>query len=165
MLSLSLSKITLWPNALHTANEAFSRGHNRGLAYWNKGDLDKALLRHSRGAVQPNTLDTRGWIHIAKGEPDLALADLDKALSLDPNRNAIDRGASARKNDSTKIKKAEPIRISNDVMLATSDPQSSRLTSPCEQRRGFGLFMFTLRDSLARSAASTVTSIGTLQAK
>jgi hypothetical protein len=46
------------------------------------------------------------------------------------------------KNDSTKIKKAEPIRISNDVMLATSDPQSSRLTSPCEQRRGFGLFMF-----------------------
>lgn len=44
-------------------------------------DADRAVALNPN---EPNTLDTRGWIHIAKGEPDLALADLYKALSIDP---------------------------------------------------------------------------------
>lgn len=34
--------------------------------------------------TSPETLNTRGWIFTAKGNADLALADLNKALGFDP---------------------------------------------------------------------------------
>lgn len=33
---------------------------------------------------EPNALHTRAWIHLQRGELDLALADFDKAIGLDP---------------------------------------------------------------------------------
>ena len=53
--------------------------------------------------------NTRGWIYIAKGEPDLALADLDKALSLDPElAGASSRTAPALMNSRTSGSRRSP---------------------------------------------------------
>jgi TolB-like protein len=58
-----------------------------GLAYL-QGDLDVATDAIARArALNPNSpaaLGPQGWIHVWRGEPELALADVERALQLSP---------------------------------------------------------------------------------
>jgi adenylate cyclase len=59
-----------------------------GLAYL-EGDLDTAADAIARArALNPNSaaaLGPQGWIHVWRGEPELALADVERALQLSPS--------------------------------------------------------------------------------
>jgi len=63
--------------------------NNRGVAYKNKGELDRAIADYDEAIrLNPNyalPYDNRGNAYKDKGEYDRAIADLDAAIRLNPN--------------------------------------------------------------------------------
>ena len=67
---------------------------NRGTAYLDKGDIDRAIQDLDRAIrLDPNyanAFNSRGVAYEAKGEYERAIQDLDQAIRLDPdNANAL----------------------------------------------------------------------------
>src|SRR5262249_32176774 len=63
--------------------------HNRGVAYFPKGDSDRAIADFSKAIdIDPKAVpayNARGVIYEEKGDVDRAIADATKAIELDPN--------------------------------------------------------------------------------
>ena len=63
--------------------------HNRGLAWDNKGEYDKAIADYNQAlTINPNyayAYVNRGDAWNEKGEYDKAIADYNEAIRLDPN--------------------------------------------------------------------------------
>ena len=71
------------PFMLYTAR------HNRGIAYWEKGDLDRAIVDLNEAIeLNPddaNAYNNRGNIYHNKGDLDRAIADFNNAIELNPD--------------------------------------------------------------------------------
>ena len=63
--------------------------HNRGLAYGNKGDFDRAIADFNKAIeLNPNSneaYNSRGIAYSSKGDFNSAIADFSKAIKLNPN--------------------------------------------------------------------------------
>src|SRR4051812_7421179 len=67
--------------------------YNRGLAYDNKGQYDRAIEDYDQAIkLNPNDADVfvnRGNAYARKGQNDRAIQDFDQALKLDPNNATV----------------------------------------------------------------------------
>jgi tetratricopeptide (TPR) repeat protein len=63
--------------------------HNRGVAYFHKGDFDRAIADFSKAIeLDPKAYpayNARGVIYEEKGDVERAIADATKAIELNPN--------------------------------------------------------------------------------
>ena len=80
--------ITDLTNAIR-GNPGYSRAYcNRGYAYLNKGDYDKAIADYTEAIrLNPGHAETycnRGYAYFEKGDYDKAIADLTKAVRVNP---------------------------------------------------------------------------------
>jgi tetratricopeptide (TPR) repeat protein len=80
--------ISLWTNVLKIDPWNALALLNRGLAYTNAGEMDKALADFNTGEKidpeNPNIYNNRGFIYFKRGQYDRALKDFNRSLALDP---------------------------------------------------------------------------------
>jgi tetratricopeptide (TPR) repeat protein len=80
--------ISLWTNVLRIDPENSLALLNRGLAYSDAGQMDKALADFNKGEQlepeNPNIINNRGSIYFKQGEYDKALNDFNRSIDLDP---------------------------------------------------------------------------------
>ena len=82
-------KITFYSNAIELNPNYADAYNNRGFAYKNKGDHDRAIYDYNRVLeIDPNyafAYNNRGNANRKKGDNDRAISDYNRALEIDPN--------------------------------------------------------------------------------
>jgi len=80
--------ISLWTHVLKTDPRNTIALLNRGLAYTDAGEMDKALADFNTGEKlepeNPNIYNNRGFIYFKRGEYDKALNEFNRSLALNP---------------------------------------------------------------------------------
>jgi tetratricopeptide (TPR) repeat protein len=88
-LSLSIASCATAGNGGMGLVEDSAAYLNCGIAYYNKGDYDRAIANFTQAiTLNPNDAEaynSRGTAHGAKGDHDKAIADYETALRIDPN--------------------------------------------------------------------------------
>jgi len=82
-------ELTLWNDTVRKSPQKARPYHNRGNAYKDKGEFDRALSDYNKAlAIDPDlaiSYVNRGIIHQNKGNFNQAISDFNKALALDPD--------------------------------------------------------------------------------
>jgi len=108
--------------------------YNRGIACYNKGDLDQALASWTRaiqlGFTRVEVFCSRGILHARRRDPQKAIADFDEAIRIDPqyapayNHRAVVRDALGQA-DEAADDRAEATRLPDIQKTSTTNNKAA----------------------------------------